>query len=248
MSDEVEEAIGVVGTETNTFLTKEQLEHSTRNPFLLLLEDIPCQPLPLSSVYLIGPDYSLINQSHLSHILFPDTNIIHSCNDLLCLKNNTGLSIINPTTRQIRHVLAKALVFNNCFGFGFSALADDYKIVRISPHDNAKVYSLTFDYWRKIDAPPKVQPWRRLSRFVAITGTIFWLDLTVSDSGTICEYVLSFDVGRELFRLFRGPLMLPSRPCSNFVLAVWNNELALFPTTLIGMIILLPLICGVERF
>ncbi|KAK7331730.1 hypothetical protein VNO80_28468 [Phaseolus coccineus] len=238
--------------ETNPFFTKQQLEHSTRNTALLLLQRIHRQPAPLSfSVCFIGPHYNLIHQSHLSHIAFPDAKILDSCNGLLCLRNNTDLSILNPATRQMRQVPTTALLPFHYVGFGFSPLADDYKIVRISmcvfAHDDhvvvldnvrvdrAEVYSLTSGSWREIDAA-KLQPLCLVSSSVAITGTIFWLASMTSASDTDSEFVVSFDLGRELFTLVNGPPIpsSPSHPYSNNVLALCNDELAMFRHYIVG--------------
>ncbi|KAK7331732.1 hypothetical protein VNO80_28470 [Phaseolus coccineus] len=138
----------------------------------------------------------------------------------------------------------------NYVGFGFSPLADDYKIVRISmcviAHDDpvvlknvrvdrAEVYSLTSGSWSEIDAA-KLQPLCLVSSSVAITGTIFWLASMTSASGTHYEFMVSFDVGRELFTLMSGPPMpsSPSRPYSNDVLAVCNDKLAMFRHYIVG--------------
>ncbi|KAK7331731.1 hypothetical protein VNO80_28469 [Phaseolus coccineus] len=236
--------------EANPFFTKQQLEHSTRNP-ALLLQRFHRQPPPLSfSVCLIGPHYNLIHQSHLSHVAFPDAKILHSCNGLLCLRNNTDLSILNPATCQIRQVPTTTVMPFHEVGFGFSLLADDYKIVRISMCDiyhndsivdlqtvrvdQAEVYSLTSGSWREINAA-KLQPFCLVSSSVAITGTIFWLASRIFTSGSHYEFVVSFDVRRELFTLMSGPPMpsSPSHPCGN-VLAVCNDELAMFHDYIVG--------------
>ncbi|KAK8469075.1 hypothetical protein PHAVU_006G204650 [Phaseolus vulgaris] len=103
--------------QTNIFFTKQQLQHSTCNA-VLLLQRIHRQPSPLFfSVCLFGSHYNLIHQSHVFHA-FPDAKILDSCNGLLCLRNNTVFSIINPATRQIRQVPTTTLLPFHYVGFG----------------------------------------------------------------------------------------------------------------------------------
>jgi len=238
--------------ETTPFFTKQQLDHSAGNT-TLLLQRIHRQPPPLPfSICLIGPHYDLTHQSHLSHIASPAAKILASCNGLLCLRHNTFLSILNPATRQIRDVpTAPLLPFHYYVGFGFSPLADDYKIVRISMRvsaqddqvvvldnvrvDRAEVYSLTSGSWREIDAA-RLQPLCLVSSSVAITGTIFWLASMTCASDTDSEFVVSFDIGREIFTVVNGPPIppSPSHPHCNNVLAVRNDKLAMFRHYIVG--------------
>ncbi|KAL9321382.1 hypothetical protein ACSQ67_013221 [Phaseolus vulgaris] len=161
-----------------------------------------------------------------------------------------------PLHHQPRHPSNQTGSYHNTFALPlrwirFSPLADDYKIVRISTCvsayddqvvvlDNirvnrAEVYSLTSGSWREIDAA-KLQPLCPVSSSVTITGTIFWLASMTSASDTDSEFVLSFDVGREWFTLVNGPPIpsSPSHPYSNNVLAVYNDELAMFRNYIVG--------------
>lgn len=239
--------------ERSPFFTKQQLEYSTGNNALLLLQRVHRQPQPDPfSTCLIGPHHHhLIDESHLSDIVSPAAKILASCNGLLCLRHTTALSILNPATRQIRQVPIENLSAFNYVGFGFSPLADDYKIVRISmcifAPDNqvvvldnvrverVEVYSLASGFWKEIDAA-KLQPLCIVSSSVAITGSIFWLATKTSDSDTDSEFVVSFDIGRDLFTLVNGPPFQhsSSHPYSNNVLAVHNDKLAMFRHYIVG--------------
>ncbi|WVY93957.1 hypothetical protein V8G54_033045 [Vigna mungo] len=244
--------------ERSPFFIKQQLEHSAANNALLLLQRIPPQPRPEHfSTSIIGPHHDLIHESHLSHIVFPNALILASCNGLLCLRHNTALSILNPATRQIRQVpIANLLDFDHV-GFGFSPLADDYKIVRISMRlfapddqvdllhdvrvDRVEVYSLGSGSWREIDAAKlqrscNVSSSMNISSSVAITGTIFWLaTMTSSASNAYSEFVVSFDTDRDLFTLLNGPRIphSPSHSLNSNILAVCNDKLAMFRHNLV---------------
>ncbi|WVY93956.1 hypothetical protein V8G54_033044 [Vigna mungo] len=239
--------------ERSPFFTKQQLKHSAANNALLLLQRIHRQPQPEPySICIIGPQHDLIRECHLSHIVSPSAKILASCNGLLCLRHNIGLSILNPATRQIRQVPIANLLAFNYVGFGFNPLADDYKIIRISmcvfaPEDQVvvldnirvdrvEVYSLASSLWREIDAA-KLQPLCIVSSSVAITGSIFWLATTMtSASNTDSEFVVSFDIGRDLFTSVNGPPIpnSPSHPYNNNVLAVCNDKLAMFRNYIVG--------------
>ncbi|XP_014517971.1 putative F-box protein At1g32420 [Vigna radiata var. radiata] len=239
--------------ERSPFFTKQHLEHFAANNALLLLQRIHRQPRPEPfSTCFIGPHHDLIDESHLSHIVSPSAKILASCNGLLCLRHNIGLSILNPATRQIRQVPITNLLAFNYVGFGFNPLANDYKIIRISmcvfaPDDQVvvldnirvdrvEVYSLASSLWREIDAE-KLQPLCIVSCSVAITGTIFWLANTItSASNPDSEFVVSFDIGRDLFTLVNGPPIpnSPYHPYNNNILAVCNDKLAMFRNYIVG--------------
>nr|XP_007148391.1 hypothetical protein PHAVU_006G204600g [Phaseolus vulgaris]ESW20385.1 hypothetical protein PHAVU_006G204600g [Phaseolus vulgaris] len=148
----------------------------------------------------------------------------------------SSTNLISPTSLCSTPVPTPTVMPFHDVGFGFSSLTDDYKIVRISmcvifkqpKVDRAEVYSLTSGSWREINAV-KLHNLGLVSRSVAITGTIFWL-ASRTFSSTHYEFVVSFDIGRELFTLMIGPQMpsSPSPTFNNYELVVCNDELAMF--------------------
>ncbi|TKY71483.1 putative F-box protein [Spatholobus suberectus] len=237
--------------ETTPYFTQQHLRHSAHNNAFLLLQRIPRQPRPLPfSSCLIGPDINVVCNPRFADIASPAAKIVASCNGLLCLRDKTALSLVNPATRQTKQVPGTTLFGFHYVGFGFSPAVNDYKIVRISMSvfdeedqivvlddvrvDRAEVYSLTTGSWREIDAT-NLRPLCLVSSSVATTGTIFWLATMTSDSDTDSEFVVSFDIGRELFTLLNGPPLPPSptRSYSN-VLVVYNDKLAMFRHYIIG--------------
>ncbi|XP_014511596.1 putative F-box protein At3g17490 [Vigna radiata var. radiata] len=109
------------------------------------------------------------------------------------------------------------------------ALDDQVVVLDNVRVDRVEVYSLASGSWREIDVA-KLQPLCIVYGSVAITGTIFWLATMISTSNTNFEFVVSFDIERDLFTLVNDPSIphSPSHPYNNNVLAVCNDKLAMF--------------------
>ncbi|CAL0309167.1 unnamed protein product [Lupinus luteus] len=228
------------------------LHHST---LLLLFQRIPLSnnqsQSSSSSSCLIGQDLKVHNPEFFDFAL--TDKIIGSCDGLLCVKhtNNHMLSILNPATREIRQVpeILHDIKSFSYFGFGFSPIVNDYKVVRISVSDEdrildldnirvsldlddirvtrAEVYSLTSGSWREIDATI-LQTLYLMSNSVTANGVMFWQAFATDPDA---EILVSFDIGREMFTLLEGPPLLPSTSVTHShtnVLAVHNNKLAMF--------------------
>ncbi|XP_054778135.1 putative F-box protein At5g62660 [Prosopis cineraria] len=112
------------------------------------------------------------------------------------------------------------------FGFGFSPLVNDYKIVTIGMiEQDAKVNSLSKRSWEELDyviarVGHMIQP------IVIVNGTVFWLGWGNIGHGYI---VISFDIAMEEFSLISIPLP-SSISCLELKLIVYENKLALFRT------------------
>ncbi|KAF1882420.1 hypothetical protein Lal_00039068 [Lupinus albus] len=222
------------------------LQHST---LLLLFQRIPLSNLnhsqssSSSSSCLIGQDFKVHNPQFIDFAV--TDKVIGSCNGLLCVKhtnNNHMLSISNPATREIRQVpeILHDIKSFYYFGFGFSPIANDYKVVRISVPDEdrildlddirvsrAEVYSLTSGAWREIDATI-LQTLYLMSNSVTVNGVMFWQAFATDPDA---EFVVSFDISSEMFTLLKGPPSPPSTLLTHShtnVLAVHNNKLAMF--------------------
>ncbi|OIV91894.1 hypothetical protein TanjilG_17886 [Lupinus angustifolius] len=226
------------------YFISHHLQYST---LFLLFQRIPLPNLnqsqsPSSSSCLIGQDFKVHNPQLIDFAL--TDKIIGSCNGLLCVKhtNNHMLSIWNPATREIRQVLEilHDIKSFSYFGFGFSPIVNDYKVVRISVPDEdrildlddirvsrAEVFSLTSGSWREIDATI-LQTLNLMFNSVTANGVMFWQAFGIDPDA---EFVVSFDIGREMFTLLEGPPPPPSTSLTHShtnVLAVHNNKLAMF--------------------
>ncbi|KAK4254301.1 hypothetical protein QN277_009703 [Acacia crassicarpa] len=132
------------------------------------------------------------------------TRFINSCNGLICVRydsdassSGTSLFIWNPATREVRCVPGGIDgdvdgVF--CFGFGFSPILNDYKIVKICMSEvnlRVEVYSLNTDTWREIEFG-NTEIGRISRSHASFNGSIFWVAEEMNG-------IVSFDLAREVF-------------------------------------------------
>ncbi|MED6128920.1 hypothetical protein PIB30_102751 [Stylosanthes scabra] len=240
----------------------QHLRHSNQSPFLLLQRIRRSPTSTPSSFCLIGPDLTVHEFPYLD-FASNGAKVVGSCNGLLCLRHsNHALSICNPATRQVTQVPQTLTDVRNFyyFGFGYSALVNDYKIVRIcvcqsdDDDDNdgndgivvlddihvnqVEVYSLASGSWRQVDAT-NLQNLCPFSNAVAAGGGMFWKATASPELGSSQdpdECLVSFDIGRDDFRLLRGPeshLSLTTYSC-NSVLAEYVDKLAIFHQFMMG--------------
>lgn len=148
--------------------------------------------------------------------------IVGSCNGLVCLSRDSEIVLWNPATKEHK-VLPTPSISTECFnplitcrsiGFGFHV--EDYKVVRmvnsnylvsgkITP--KVEVYSTSSGSWRVIDAIiPCYVDQRKCS--MVLKGVPYWLGFGPICPNTIFvprrevlrdEFVLSFDMGNEVF-------------------------------------------------
>ncbi|KAL1326892.1 hypothetical protein HN51_037016 [Arachis hypogaea] len=249
--------------------TAQHLRHSIQNRFLLLqrIQRSPTSPVcsTPTSFCLIGPDLS-VHELEFLNFASNGAKIVGSRNGLLCLRHTDhALSICNPATRQVTQVPrtltdVRTLYY---FGFGYSPLVNDYKIVRIcvcesyesdDDDDNegndgivvlddihvnqVEVYSLASGSWRQVDAS-NLQNLCLVSNAIAAGGGMFWKATTSSElesSQDPDECLVSFDIGHDIFRLLRGPEShpLPTTYSSTSVLAEYNDKLVMFHQFMMG--------------
>ncbi|XP_041026835.1 F-box protein At3g07870-like [Juglans microcarpa x Juglans regia] len=155
--------------------------------------------------------------------------IVGSCNGLVCLSQGSVILLWNPATRE-HNILPTPCIdprFPNLsimkisIGFGFHL--DDYKVVRIvyfrglqdgNPVHASRVelYSTSTGSWRMINAvvPCDIE---QLRCGVILKGVPYWLGFGPFWPNTIFgpgeprrdEFVLSFDMGKEVFGLLGVP-------------------------------------------
>ncbi|KAI9073862.1 hypothetical protein K1719_044176 [Acacia pycnantha] len=153
-----------------------------------------------------------------------DIRIISSSNGLLCVETDTFSYILwNPVTREVRQIpRTRTLKFPEwacTTGFGFSAIIDDYKIVKTYARHNAiaevEVYSLNTGSWKEIEIG-SLEGVNLFKRTVTANGTIFWDGLKrMQEEGQDDIYVIiSFHIAMEVFTLIPGP------PLSNIIFLI----------------------------
>ncbi|XP_054776392.1 F-box protein At3g22350-like [Prosopis cineraria] len=205
----------------------EHFHHSDHdNPFLLLLE-CNCEHMR-SSVRLLNHKMETVDV--LSIPTFDSFRrswtIIGSCNGLLCVElypNDEGkfpssLWLWNPMLREVREVPNTLNDYwHVCtFGFGFSSVVNDYKIVRFYNQElhekkedqvhhftrlnRVEVFSLSTDSWKERELRAlndTLNGTSVLSPAVNVNGTLIW-----QGRNHRFTTVVSFDKTTEVFLLF----------------------------------------------
>ena len=156
--------------------------------------------------------------------------IIGSSHGLVCISPCEGaLFLYNPTTGESKRLLISAGGEEfQTLGFGFDALTDDYKVVKlVADGDNvlkSSVYSLKSDSWRWI-RDLSYEHKDCFSSGVTLRGAVHWV--FANDSQRV---VLAFDFKTEEFR----EMLLPGEEAEdcghsyrNFVVGVINGRLCL---------------------
>lgn len=164
------------------------------------------------------------------------TEIVGSCNGLLCLLLGQEIYLFNPSTRE--HKLLPSLPDRasrrEVYGFGYDSVNDDYKVVRIrrhlkKPEREFMVYSLMSNSWRRIEDFPYIfygilhPSGSVMDQSVFVNGALHWLvtlksEVEVSNSNlTWNDYydqvnvdprILSFDLANEEYCLIPIPEIL----------------------------------------
>jgi F-box interacting protein len=176
--------------------------------------------LILSDGYLYSSDFdSLDTAIELDHPLKTphyETEIVGSCNGLLCLSNTKeDVALWNPSTRKYKKLPVTTLEFApdgydysqyTVSGFGYDETSDDYKVVRSvrlnlaeNSSSGSEVYSLKNDSWRRLpDYPYNLRYLRAFAMLVS--GALHWLVTSKAESDRT-NLILAFDLGVEEYRL-----------------------------------------------
>ncbi|XP_076885049.1 F-box/kelch-repeat protein At3g06240-like [Bidens hawaiensis] len=136
--------------------------------------------------------------------------VIGSCNGILCLRNNTSITLWNFSVRRKlivpRLSPSKTNFSKVALGFGFDPITDDYNIVAVSYNtSSAFIYSLKTDSWSAI--PP---PFARLSNSYStknacfFKGILHWVDSGYSTTRWT-TFILTFNLSSHVF----GYIWLP---------------------------------------
>ncbi|KAI9127251.1 hypothetical protein K1719_001810 [Acacia pycnantha] len=160
--------------------------------------------------------------------------IVGSSNGLLCVERSNdrvhSLFLWNPAIRKISQVHSNVYDFEGSIfvGYGYSPIADDYKILRCYvPEDEdelnrVEVYSLNTHRWKKVKFG-NLKGVNFQSDTVSANGAMFWLG---SKPDKEEELVISFDIAEEAFTLVPMPPLDESHKYSGHKLTVHENKLA----------------------
>ncbi|KAK4254250.1 hypothetical protein QN277_009654 [Acacia crassicarpa] len=172
------------------------------------------------------------------------SSMIGSSNGLLCVELGdvkfdppSSLFLLNPATREVMKVPRSTKDVRRCchFGFGYSSVVGDYKIVMIHKErinsrsiicvDRVEVYSLRTGSWKEVEFGV-IQGACFLYNPVAVNGAIFWLGIILE--GEHCRrMIISFDLAMEAFTLIRIPSSAFVPRLVQYVLDVYENKLAM---------------------
>ncbi|KAI8002254.1 F-box protein CPR1 [Camellia lanceoleosa] len=95
--------------------------------------------------------------------------------------------LMNPSTKQSRKLpkssFSKPKFHLNSYGLGHDSSNNDYKVVRISHHDQdancadnmVSVYTLRMNLWRRIEDSPYDHKLHRPSRGILVRGALHWI-------------------------------------------------------------------------
>ncbi|KAI9127435.1 hypothetical protein K1719_001994 [Acacia pycnantha] len=238
---------------TPYFITEHYNHSAHKNP-LLISSAFSCNPRRSSLCLLRYNMESLeIESIPAMFSLRRSWGIIGSCNGLLCVMlgyNDDGAPpsflLLNPATREVKQVPRPTInegsygVFG--WGFGFSPLVRDYKIVRIhTPKftrvqinfnnvwvQMVEVYSLRTGSWKEVECG-LIRSLGLRSKPITTNGAIFWLAFDFEDKD-YHSMILSFDLAVEVFTLIPLPSSTydtRSYVIHSTVLDVYENKVAM---------------------
>uniref|UniRef100_A0A2N9I8H1 F-box domain-containing protein n=1 Tax=Fagus sylvatica TaxID=28930 RepID=A0A2N9I8H1_FAGSY len=182
--------------------------------------------LILRGGYLYSTDFDSLDRAiELDHPLKTPhlgTEILGSCNGLLCLYNGEEDVVLwNPSTRKYKKLPVTIMEFPHdgfcvcqfvIYGFGYDEKSDDYKVVRLVQFyadDNdlweseVKVYSLKNDSWNRVQDCPYYLRYKRGYGMLA-SGALHWVVNPKAESDKT-NLILTFDLGVEEYRLVPQP-------------------------------------------
>ncbi|XP_043700373.1 F-box protein CPR1-like [Telopea speciosissima] len=160
----------------------------------------------------------LVKVDHHPKFVNYATEIVGSCNGLLCLHNTDeeeeDILLWNPSTKR-HHKLPiipreSPLTHFNVYGFGYDLTTDDYKVVRVAQpyskndydnfwHSEVNIYSLSTDSWRRIEDMPFHINYRHVSGVLA-NSALHWVASRETGPYTESNFILSFDLQDEEYR------------------------------------------------
>ncbi|KAI9127460.1 hypothetical protein K1719_002019 [Acacia pycnantha] len=217
------------------------LHHSTQNrPSLLLCKQRRThEPLHLRLMDCEMHAHEIPNPPLIGSLL--GVMIIGSSNGLICVVIHgykipwsvldCSLLLWNPATREIREIpktRTSEIPNWDCKGFGFSAIVNDYKIVR-TYNDGyeiitaVEVYSLNTGSWKEIEIGPLKGVGFCTDGCVAANGCIFWVGFLLEGQDDD-SLIVSFEIAIEVFTLIPLP---PLPNITSFELTLYKNKVSI---------------------
>ncbi|XP_076909122.1 F-box/kelch-repeat protein At3g06240-like [Bidens hawaiensis] len=142
------------------------------------------------------------------------SSVIGSCNGILCLHNNTSITLRNLLVRRKLivplHPPLKSSTYGSSLvlGFGFDSITDDYNIVAVANNRGAFIYSLKTDSWSVIPSPSaRLSVTYNVETEVSacfFNGILHWVgegNSTAHESWT--NFILTFNLSSHVFGCIR---------------------------------------------
>ncbi|GMY35337.1 F-box protein CPR1 [Fagus crenata] len=219
-SNQEEYGVAGGGVTSNAFPSLGSLESTPQNSsnFTSNNPSKPTPIVPLFSEVATSTPLTLISLDRAIELDHPlktphlGTEILGSCNDLLCLYNGEEDVVLwNPSTRKYKKLPVTIMEFQHdgfcvcqfvIYGFVYDEKSDDYKVVRLVQFyadDNdlweyeVKVYSLKNDSWNRVQDCPYYLRYKRGYGMLA-SGALRWVVNPKAESDKT-NLILAFDLG-----------------------------------------------------
>nr|XP_009614118.1 F-box protein At3g07870-like [Nicotiana tomentosiformis] len=143
----------------------------------------------------------------------PEFTVVGSCHVLLCVRDpvfHNALYVYNPVTSDYKklHMSIDFVMEELIFGFGFSPVTKEYKVIKIAYIDHpwccpgctseVQVFGLNGNSWRSIrEAGYQIDPFS--SQGIMLNGKMHWLTQLKMYYGRHDRLIVSFDLADELF-------------------------------------------------
>ncbi|XP_058007931.1 F-box protein CPR1-like [Hevea brasiliensis] len=135
---------------------------------------------------------------------------------ILICRHTDGAALWNPSVRKIVNIPCPNVTFTShgfykhLLGFGFDSATDDYTLVRIVylPDSNfnfdkipplVEIYSLRSRVWRKVDNNDLKYVIADFSKSAFLNGTCHWVATKPLNGPGVCDAIVSFSLGEEVF-------------------------------------------------
>ncbi|KAH0987555.1 hypothetical protein GBA52_014732 [Prunus armeniaca] len=165
--------------------------------------------------------------------------VVGTCSGLICLADDIlrygyNVFIWNPAIRKLVTLPRPGVTFRThggydaSIGFGFDAMTNDYKVVRIVTlqHEDegptvAEVYSLATGTWRSLGCVSPACGTDGAASTAFVNGILHW---PVVSDGDGCYFILTFDLGKEVFGKIPMPKIIRWNPKWGLQLSVSENR------------------------
>ncbi|KAI3987258.1 hypothetical protein MKX01_031742 [Papaver californicum] len=207
----------------NSHFTKMHLQHAiAMNNFSLLVSNQKSDHSKPTDIYICSFDHNVfLSSKNLGKAVGIDypfmskkcaSQLIGSCNGLVCIELYGKICIWNPYTKEYRKVPATPIEYPSAvagciqisYGFGLDRKSDDYKLLRIvgfagNEVSEAKVYTLRSNSWKSLGFIQYDFSWDR-NRGHLVNGVLHWIAVARRTGFKTSCTVVSFDISNEIFR------------------------------------------------